>query len=75
MTGDCRVLPPSVVEADGDIHILQGSVNSSLRSGGNVTVVGCCAAARFCASAAYCHEIGTITGTATSIHYKAIKAL
>ena len=74
LTGDCiaRIgyCQSSVVEADGDIHILrQGSVNSSLRSGGNVTVAGVLRGGEvLCLGRLTAKEIGTITGTATSIH-------
>lgn len=74
LTGDCVAkigyCQSSVIEADGDIHILkQGSVNSSLRSGGNVTVAGVVRGGEVvCLGRLIAKEIGTITGTATSVH-------
>jgi len=84
LTGGCIAkigyCQSSVVEADGDIHILrQGSVNSSLRSGGNVTVAGVLRGGEvLCLGRVTAKEIGTITGTATSIrilgHQGSLKA-
>ncbi len=73
LKGDCIAkigyCQSSVIEADGDINILrQGSVNSSLRSGGSVTVAGVLRGGEvLCVGRVTAKEIGTITGTATSI--------
>lgn len=59
----------SVVEADGDIHVLrQGTVNSTLRAGGDVFVSGVIRGGEVvCLKRFTAKEVGAVAGTNTSI--------
>jgi len=59
----------SVVETDGDIAIVrQGTVNSTLRAGGDVTVTGVVRGGEVvCLKRFTAKEVGTVAGTDTSI--------
>jgi len=59
----------SVVEADGDIQVVrQGSVNSTLRAGGDVYISGVTRGGEVtCLRHFKAKEVGTVSGTSTSI--------